>query len=202
MPSGNVTVSASFTPVSDSGDTPATSFSDVPSGSWYAEAVDFVVGAGLFNGTSATTFEPLTNMSRSMLATVLYRLAGEPAVSGAADFTDVAAGTWYSDAVAWAAANGVVTGYGNGLFGTNDNVTRQEMAAMLYRYAALMGYDTSASEALSSFQDGASTASWAQEAMQWAVAEGLIQGSNGLLNPTATATRAEVATILMRFCQL
>lgn len=177
-------------------------FDDVDSNAWYADAVAFVVGEGLFTGTSDTTFAPATSMSRSMMATVLYRLAGQPAVTNQADFTDVVAGAWYADAAAWASANSIINGYGNGLFGTNDNVSRQEIATMLYRYASTDGQDVSASADLSAFTDGASTADWAQTAMEWAVAEGLIEGNGGLLNPTSLATRAEVATILMRFCQL
>ena len=178
------------------------SFTDVADDAWYAEAVAFVVDKELFNGTSDTTFSPMTNMSRSMLATVLYRLAGSPMVMEPAEFPDVEAGAWYTDAVAWASANDVVKGIDGGLFGTTNDVTRQEIATMLYRYAQKNGRDVSASKDLSAFSDGASTADWALQAMQWAVAEGLIEGSGGRIMPTAAATRAEVATILMRFCQL
>ena len=190
-----------LTVTSASGQAPEITFSDVASDAWYADAVSFVVGEGLFNGTSDTTFEPATSMSRSMMATVLYRLAGSPAVTEDPGFADVAAGEWYADAVAWASANGIVTGY-DGLFVPSDDVSRQQIAAMLYRYASAEGQDVSASADLSAFTDGASTADWAQAAMEWAVAEGLIQGNAGLISPDAPATRAEVATILMRFCQL
>lgn len=190
-----------LTVTSASGQAPEITFSDVASDAWYADAVSFVVGEGLFNGTSDTTFEPATSMSRSMMATVLYRLAGSPAVTEDAGFADVAAGEWYADAVAWASANGIVTGY-DGQFVPSDDVSRQQIAAMLYRYASAEGQDVSASADLSAFTDGASTADWAQAAMEWAVAEGLIQGNAGLISPDAPATRAEVATILMRFCQL
>ncbi len=183
------------------GEPTESTFSDVASDAWYAQAVSFVVGEGLFTGTSDTTFAPMDDMNRAMLATVLYRLAGSPAVTEDAGFADVAAGEWYTDAVAWASANGIVTGY-DGLFAPNDNVSRQQIATMLYRYASAEGQDVSASADLSTFTDGASTADWAQAAMEWAVAEGLIQGNAGLLSPEASATRAEVATILMRFCQL
>lgn len=202
LPGANIVTGSQYGTLTVLGGSDTPAFSDVSESNWFYEAVSFAVEEGLFNGTSDTTFEPQTKMSRAMLATVLYRLADQPEVTADSTFSDVAAGKWYTDAVVWASDNAIVNGYGSGLFGTNDNVTRQEMVTMLYRYAKLMGSDVTASTSLDAFPDAGSVASWASEAMQWAVAIGLIQGNDGSLNPTATATRAEVATILMRFCQL
>lgn len=176
-------------------------FTDVDKDAWYFEAVQYVYKNGLFNGTSATAFSPDGEMSRAMLAAVLYRLAGSPAGGGEAiAFTDVALDAWYSDAVAWANGNGVVTGYGNGLFGGADSITREQLVVMLYRYARLMKHDTAAAGDLSAFTDAGDTSDWAVEALRWAYAEGLITGRTATtIVPQGTATRAEVAMILMRF---
>jgi len=181
---------------------PSRRFADVDPGQWYREGIDFVLIAGLFNGTSKTTFEPNTNMTRAMLVTVLWRLEKEPDATIADLFADIATGTWYIEAVAWAAANGIVQGYDADTFGPDDSITREQMAAILYRYASYRGYDITATDDLSGFNDAGKTSGWALTAMKWAVAEELINGvSKTDLDPTGYATRAQVATILMRFVQ-
>ena len=136
-----------------------------------------------------------------MIVTMLYRLENEP-TAASAGFTDVAAGQWYTDAVNWAAANNIVNGYGDSQFGPTDTITREQMAAILYRYAQYKGYDVTASANLSAYTDAASVSSYAVSAMQWAVGEGLINGvTNTTLVPGGSATRAQVAAILMRFCE-
>ena len=177
-------------------------FTDVKESDWFYEAVRFVYENDLFNGTSATTFSPNANMTRAMLVTVLYRLAGKPAVTAGASFTDVKSGLWYSDAVAWASANGIVEGMGSGKFAPDDFVTREQMAVILMRYTRYQKADTSASADLSRFTDASSVSPWAQSAMAWAVASGLVNGRTATtLVPGGTATRAEVAAILMRYCK-
>ena len=183
----------------DEDDVPLASgtFSDVADSHWAKEAIDYVTAEGLFTGTSDTTFSPGVPMTRSMLTTVLWRLAGEPAAAAAAAFSDVERGQWYTDAVAWASEEGVVTGYGNGLFGTNDSITREQLAVMLYRYA---GGDAVTAD-LSTFSDAGSISDWAREAMNWAVANQILSGDNtGKLNPGGTATRAEVAQMIYNYC--
>ena len=181
---------------------PAASFADVAADAWYADAVAFTVANDLFTGTSAATFEPDAQINRAMFVTVLYRLAGEPAVTSANPFTDVADGQWYTDAVIWASESGITSGYGGGVFGVTDSMTRQQMAAMLLRYAQDQQLDVNQSKDLSAFTDAAAIADWALDAMQWANAEGLITGATqDTLVPQGSATRAEVATILMRFVE-
>ena len=175
-------------------------FADVAKDAWYYDAVLFAVTHGLFEGTGGDKFSPDAAMTRAMLVTVLYRLAGSPSVSGTNTFADVENGQWYTDAIIWANQNGIVTGYDNGLFGTNDNITREQMAAILYRYAEYQGYDISAEGDLSDYSDAESVSTWAEAAMGWASAEGLITGvTETTLSPSGSATRAQVATILMRF---
>ena len=180
-----------------------TTYVDVVSGSWYEEAVNYVTEKGLFNGTSATTFAPNDSTSRAMLATVIHRLAGTPAAP-AVTFKDVAAGKWYTDGIAWSAANGVVNGYSAEQFGPMDNITREQLATMLYRYAVKCGYDVSVGEATNilSYTDAADVSEFAVAAMQWAVGSGVVQGSGSALSPKAPASRAEVAMMLMRFCTI
>lgn len=176
-------------------------FTDVQETDWFYNAVSCAYVNGLFNGTSNTTFSPNDTMTRAMLATVLYRTAGSPAIDGeGVAFTDVPLDTWYTDAVAWANGNGIVTGYGNGLFGGGDSITREQLVVMLYRYAKLMKHDTAAAGDLSAFTDAGNASDWAVEALRWAYAEGLITGRTATtIVPQGTATRAEVAMILMRF---
>ena len=176
-------------------------FGDVASGAWYAEAVAYVSDNGIMNGTSATTFAPEMTLTRSMMAQILYNLEKQPAVTSANPFSDVPAGQWYTNAVVWAAANDIVTGY-NGKFQPDASITREQMAAILYRYAQYKGYDTSAKGSLENFSDAAAASDWANEALTWAVGEGILSGKgNGVLNPVGTAARAEVAAMLMRFCE-
>ena len=184
--------------------TPEATFTDVSETAWYKNSVDYAVEHGLMNGTGSNTFEPESTMTRAMLVTVLWRYANAPK-PGANPFTDVPNGKWYTDAVAWAAENGVVNGVGDGKFEPDGSVTREQMATILYRYAQKVGIDTSKHTELSAFPDASRVSAYAREPMQWIVAEGVIGGSreNGQdwLNPQGNATRAEVATILMRFIE-
>ena len=176
-------------------------FVDVAEGAWYAEAVEFASSHDLFKGVGDDKFAPAAPMTRAMLATVLYRLE-DAAATGTNPFDDVADGTWYTDAVTWANEEGIVMGTGKG-FDPNANITREQIATMLYRYAKYLGLDVGGSAALDQFSDGGETASWAKDAMQWAVSAGLFEGSaNGRLNPQGDATRAEVAALLMRMVKL
>lgn len=170
---------------------------------WAGDNVDFVSARELFQGTSSATFSPDTEMTRGMVATVLFRLDGEHKSNVSASFQDVASGNWYTDAVAWAAEKEIVTGYSQDLFAPNDNVTREQLVVMIYRYAKELGLDISAnSNAAESFADSGKISSWAGTAMDWAVEAKLIQGKgNGILDPNGTATRAEVAAILERFVE-
>ena len=179
----------------------ATPFADVSDSAWYAEAVQYVYESGMMNGTSATLFTPDAATNRAMLVTILYRLEGEPAAQGSG-FADVAAGSYYADAVAWAAENGIVNGVSETSFAPDDSITREQLAAILYRYASYKDYDVTASGSLSAYTDAAQVSGYAAAAMQWANGEGLITGVTGTaLDPQGSATRAQVATILMRFCE-
>ena len=174
-----------------------TSFADVDAGAWYADAAVYCRNNGLMSGTSGTTFSPDTAMTRSMLATVLYRLAGSPAVTGSDAFTDTIDGAWYADAVLWAFQSGIISGYGGGLFGTNDPVTREQIATILWRYSGSPTAETG-----TAFVDADTIASWAVSAVEWARANGYVNGVDGnRFDPSGTATRAQVATILMRYDQ-
>lgn len=177
-----------------------TPFTDLSSTDWYYSSVRFAYDNGLFQG-NGTVFSPNTNMTRSMLATVLRRLAGAQGEVPGVGFTDVAADAWYADAVNWAALMGIVTGSGDGAFLPDANVTREEMAVMLYRYAGnYMGLTMPAAGDLSAFPDRAAVSSWAEEALSWAVGAGIITSrGDGTLGPGVTASRAEVATMLQRF---
>lgn len=177
---------------------PSLKFYDICSDDWYHPYVDYVVSHHLMGGTSDYTFEPESPMTRAMLVTVLWRFEGEPH-EGSNIFTDVPGGQWFTDAIAWAALNHIVGGVGNGHFEPEGNITREQMAAILFRYAQGKGIDTSARTDLTGFPDAGKVSSWAQDAMQWAVATKLIGGSSGLLIPDGNATRAQVATILQRF---
>ena len=176
-------------------------FMDVHENDWFYDDVAFAYNEGLFAGTSNTTFSPNASMTRAMLVTVLYRLDGKPTVSGRSGFSDVQIGSYYEDAVTWAANNGIVNGTSTSTFSPNANVTREQMAAILYRYAQYKKYNTTASSSLNSFSDYASVSGYAVTAMQWAVAEKLVNGSAGKLMPTGNATRAQVAAILHRFVE-
>ena len=178
---------------------PSKIFKDVNQKKWYHEAIDYAIVNKLFNGTSPNTFEPDTAMTRGMLVTVLYRMENEPGAKTTPAFTDLRQ-NWYKTAVAWAAENKIVNGIDATHFAPDAKVTREQAMTMLMRYAQFKGYDTSAREDLSAFKDAASVRSWALDAMQWGVSVGLIQGvGGGLLDPRGDSSRAQVATILMRF---
>ena len=180
----------------------ADKFTDVDKNAWYIDAVNYVVEKGLMEGTGATTFAPNATTTRAMIVTILYRLEGEPGVTKDVKFTDVASGQWYSDAINWAATNGIVNGYGENKFGPNDNVTREQMTAILYRYASYKGYNVSGQANLNGYTDANTINDWATNAMRWAVSAGLIQGtSNTTISPVDDSTRAQIATVLMRFCE-
>ena len=199
----NASVSASI-PVDSS--TSSLPYTDVSTGDWYYTAVQYVTDAGIMNGTKPTLFEPDTTTTRAMIVTMINRLEGSPVYEGepkgAPVFDDVGVGSWYYDAVRWAASEGIVAGYGNGYFGSEDTVTREDLAVILYRYAQYKGYDLTASRDLSAFTDAASVSDYAKEAMEWAVSTGLITGVKpDTLSPKTGADRAQVATMLMRFAE-
>ena len=174
---------------------PGTPFTDINS-HWGREAIKWAYGEKLFSGVSGTEFGPEGRMDRGMLVTVLHRLAGEPAPQSACAFTDVPKGRYYEKAVAWASENGIVSGEGGGRFGPDGKITREQAAKILYSYAVKYGKDVSIRPgALSGFSDQGKISSWAQEAMEWAVSHGVLNGSGGKLNPGGTASRAEVAQI-------
>ena len=180
---------SAFAAVSDTG------FADVTANAWYADAVEYVRDNGLMSGTSTTTFSPDRTMTRAMLATTLYREAGSPAVTGADTFSDTQTGAWYEDAVLWASQEGVVSGYGNGLFGTNDPVSREQIATILWRYAG--SPSTSAGQ---DFTDETAISAYASAAVDWARANGIVNGMEGnRFAPQLSATRAQVATILRNY---
>ena len=177
---------------------PALPFTDVSEGDWYYDAVAYCWENGIMDGTSGTVFAPNLLLNRAMMAQVLYNLAGGTA-STVAGFPDVSPTAWYADAVNWAAANGYVTGYDNGLYGPEDDLTREQMAAILYRYAG----SPAPAGTLDGFADAASASAYAVDALRWAVGEGLLTGKDGgRLDPTGTASRAELAQILARFAQM
>ena len=176
-------------------------FADVSENDWYYDAVRFVHENGLMVGTGDTTFSPRVNTSRGMLVTILYRLEELPKTSVVNPFDDVAAGKWYTNAVVWAAEQGIVNGYGNGQFGPEDAITREQMAVILMNYAKFKGYDVSMSADLSKYTDAGSISSWAKDAISWANANALIQGDGAKLTPTGNAERCQVAAILQRFIE-
>ena len=198
MPNGQVTVNATFVETEEPA--PTMPFTDVKEGDWFYEEVLYAYENGLMNGVGDNRFAPNSATTRGMLVTILYRLEGEPAVTGEAGFDDVG-DTWYTDAVIWAAANDIVNGIGDNQFGPENTLTREQLVTMLYRYAQNKGYDVTASADLSGYPDAGQIQSWAQDAMTWAVAEGIVEGMDGNLNPAGHATRAQIATILMRFCE-
>ena len=172
-----------------------TGYADVDAGSWYAQAVEYVRDNGLMSGTSDTQFFPGGTMTRAMLAQTLYRAAGSPAVSGSDAFTDTQANAWYADAVLWATQEGIISGYGGGLFGTNDPVSREQIAVILWRDAG-----SPAAQAGTPFADEGSIASWAGQAVDWAQSSGILSGrENNRFDPQASATRAEVAVMLRAY---
>ena len=199
-PSGLVKVEATFTE-DEQPDASRIPFTDVATTAWYYDAVRYMYESGMMNGTSANTFSPNETTTRAMIVTMLHRLEGEPNASGGS-FTDVASSMYYADAIAWAQANGVVNGTSATTFSPDQAITREQMAAILYRYAQFKGYDVTAGNSLNAYTDASQISPYAATAMQWANAEGLITGNTATtINPAGNATRAEVATILMRFAE-
>ena len=201
MPARRVEIQVSFREIPPE----SLPFTDIADNAWYADAVRYVYKHGLMAGTSATTFAPDVTTSRAMIATILWRMAGSPVVNYAMNFADVPQDQWYSEAIRWATSEGIVGGYGNGLFGTNDPITREQFAAMLYRFAQEQGYDVSIGENTNilSYTDVADLSEYAISAMQWAVGAGIINGTGdgSTLTPQGQATRAQAAVMLMRFCE-
>ena len=175
-------------------------FEDVAETDWFYESVKYACAYGMMNGVSETHFSPMAVTSRGMIVTMLYRLEKEPETD-LADFPDVVPGEWYTAAVAWGGPSGIVKGYDNGNFGPMDSITREQLAAFLFRYAQLKGYDVTGRDDLSAFADAENVSAWALEAVQWAVSEGLLKGTGSGLNALGTATRSETAAVLVRFAQ-
>ena len=194
MPAGDVTIEAVFAQ-----GTTVLPFTDMSTYDWFYEYVKYVYDNGIMDGIDVGVFGPGITTTRAMLVTMLYRVAGEPYVSGTNDFADVAANTWYTDAVTWASKNGIVTGVDVGVFNPNGAITREQLATILYRYAEYAGEDVSARASLSRFTDTGSISAYARDAMSWAVAEGILDGRTATeLAPTGECTRAEVATMIAR----
>ena len=198
MPQGRVTVNATF--VAEVSELP---FTDVGVSDWYYEAVKYAYDNGLMDGVGGNLFDPNGTLTRGMMVTVLYRLESEPTVTGGSEFTDVAEGQWYADAVTWAAANGIVNGISETEFAPSMEITREQLATMIYRYAAYKGYDvTAGGMALQEYTDYEDISEYAVNALAWAVSEGLVNGmGDNTLQPVGTATRAQTATILMRYSE-
>ena len=212
MPASEVKVEPVFRKTDGSSDTvcprddtcPMTPFTDADKQAWYHDGVHWAIEKGIMNGTGENTFEPLIATSRAMIVTMLWRMAGSPQVDDPVTFKDVPEGTWYTDAVKWAAANGIVNGYSEDAFGPADNVTREQIVTILYRYAQFRGVDVSEGEKayLNDYTDARDVAEWAVNAFRWAVDAGVIQGmTDTTLSPKTDAMRAQVATMLMRFNQ-
>lgn len=195
MPNGAANVYARF---SGSG----LPFADVPSGSWYYDDIAYVYDAGLMTGLTATAFGPNLSTTRGMIVTILWRMENEPAAKHGCPFADVRRGSYYEQAIAWASENGIVTGFDASTFAPDRAITREQLAAILFRFAAYRGMDAvTLRENLSSFQDQAAISAYAVSALNWAVGEGLMQGTGDKLEPTGNATRAQVAAMLRRFIQ-
>ena len=174
-------------------------FADVAAGAWYYSAVGYAYTHAIMSGTAANLFSPDQSTTRGMIVTMLHRLEGAPAAP-ANPFQDVSASAYYAAPIAWASANGIVTGIGNGLFAPDTSITREQMAAILYRYAQYKGLEVTTRADLGSFPDAASVSLYAAGPMSWAVGVGLIAGSDGKLDPAGNATRAQVAVIFQRLC--
>ena len=204
MPDSKVTVKVTF--VKEGAEEPEQPsempFVDVVKDAWYYPAVEYVYNNELMNGTNGgLTFEPNVNLNRAMMAAVLYNMEGGPACDKSGLFSDVADGMWYTDAVNWAASNNIVSGMPDGTYAPNQALTREQMASILYRYAEYKGIKTDARADLGKFTDGNTTSAWATDVVQWAVAEKLINGVGTELQPKGTASRAQVATVLMNYCE-
>ena len=201
MPGDAVTVTVIFECIGDSSTCVSHYLTDVDQNEWYHIAVDYAVSNGLMKGIGGDLFAPDASMERSMVIQVLYNMEKTPAVTYTGKFTDVPAGQWYTNAIEWGVANKLVSGYGD-IFKPNGNITREEIATILYNYAKFKGIDVSARGDLSKFSDGNTTSAWAKEFMQWAVGSGLMSGGGGKLNPTGNATRAEVAQMFKNFNEI
>lgn len=212
MPASNVIVNAKFKATSATIPTapvvipPTTEnitlpFTDVKESDWFYSAVKYVYEHSMMAGTATNAFSPDMTTTRGMIVTILHRLDNTP-VAAPSHFTDVAENQYYTNAVAWASANGIVSGYGNGNFGPNDIITREQMASILYRYAQYKGYDTDTQNNISNYSDATDVSSYALPAVQWANGVGILSGvTNTTLVPYGSATRAQVSSILMRFCE-
>lgn len=177
-------------------------FTDVPEDAWYIDGAEYVYANYIMNGTGETTFGPNTTVSRGMIVQILYNLVGNPDVEGDTDFTDVTDDYWSAKAIAWAVNNGVVNGFEDGTFRPDENMTREQMAAILQNFASQMGLDVSASGDLSNFTDIPEGEYWSRDALAWAYAEGLLAGtSDSTMDPAGQASRAQIAVIMMRFCE-
>ena len=199
MPASKITVKASFAKLPDQVE--GQPFTDILEGNWYNDAVVYVYENGIMHGTAANKFSPNSTSARAMVIMTLYNMAGRPETAGH-PFVDVPEDAYYADAAAWAYANGIANGVGNGLLAPENAVSREQMAMLLYRYAKLMGLDTAVLGDLTKFADNQKVSSYALEAMLWANGVGIIMGEGNYLNPADTATRAELATMLMRFDML
>ena len=198
MPGSKVEIEVMFKEVEPE----ALPFADVPEDAWYAGAVRYVYENGLMAGTSGDAFNPDGTTTRSQFVTILWRMADSPAVDYQMNFSDVPADIYYTEAVRWAASEGIVGGYGNGSFGSVDAISREQLAVFLFRFAERMGYDVSQRADLTGYTDLSQVNSYAQEAMEWAVGAGIISGtSSTTLSPQGQATRAQAAAMLERFCQ-
>ena len=201
MPGSRITVEASFVKSEDAG-TQDLPFADVPENAWYYDAVAYAVEKGIMDGVSSNLFQPNATLTRAQLAQMLYALEGTPSAVSGTSFTDVAKDAWYADAVNWAAANQVVSGYGDGTFGPDDVLSREQLCAILYAYAKSEGRDVSGQTDLGKFSDSSSISTWAAQAVNWAVNDGLVSGmADGTLAPSGTATRAQIAQIMQNFCE-
>ena len=192
MPNDSVVVTVTFEKKGEP-------FYDVRPGDWFYDAIIWAYENGIMDGMDIGWFQPDGTVSRAMAVTVLYRMEGQPAVSGSSGFTDVVSGSWYDDAVTWASKNGIVLGVTEDTYRPNDPVTREQLAAILFRYADYKGYDRSASADLTGYADYAEVSAYAVPALRWACGCGIIDGSAGKLDPRSGATRAQLATMLMRF---
>ena len=206
MPESAVTVRALFSGGPEGcglgADCPAARFEDLDLTAWYHDGIHYCAQRGLMNGVSADAFAPSATATRAMLVTTLWYLEGRPQVNYLMSFVDVGQDLWYTEAVRWAASEGIVEGYSDAVFAPGDPITRQQMAVLFYRYAQYKGWDVSARSDLSGYEDASEISAWAQSAMSWANAESLVTGvSAEALTPRAAATRAQVATMLMRFCR-
>ena len=199
MPTGNVEIKAVFLKMADQSDY---SFSDVYPSDWFFTAAEYVNEKGIMTGVGEGKFNPYGTTTRGMIVSILYRLEGQPQVTDVAPFTDVTSDKYYAKAVAWANENGIVSGYDASTFGPEDNITREQLASILYRYAAYKGKDVTAdANALNKFADASKISVYASEPLKWAVTAGVVSGDGTNINPASNATRAETASMMMRYCE-